>query len=482
MRSSRVPRMAPDVRRCLLPCALWLASCGTAPRPAEVTLPTGIPATWSSAAAEGTIPDAWWRGFGDPILDACIEQALLGNQDLAAATARMQAALEQARIAGAALAPQLNAGLQPQRSRVNFLNLPIQTNGVPSVTATTFGLNLNLSWELDLWGRLAASESAALADAQAAAADLAAAQLSIVAQTCKAYFATVEARQQVALAQATVATFRAIDDDVRDRFRRGVRPALDAQQSRTSLATAEANIALRQQLLQAALRQLEILLGSYPAGTFDGATEFVATLPEVPAGLPSELLARRPDLLAAERRLAAAGCRVEAARAALLPRLSLTASGGTTSLELDDLVDAGFRVWSLGANLLQPLFTGGALRADVARNEALQREAVAAYGGSLLRAFAEVEGALASDGLLAAQEEAVTRAAMSAVAARDLARERYQFGLTGFIDVVDGQRRAFETESARIVLLRQRIDNRIDLFLALGGGFAAVPPEVRTAP
>jgi outer membrane protein, multidrug efflux system len=362
-----------------------------------------------------------------------------------------------------------------------FLGFPFGGGGVPSSTTTTFGLSLNLSWELDLWGRLRAGHSAALADVQAEAADFVGAQQSLIAQTSKSYFALVEARQQLALSEATVAAFAATAEDVRDRFRRGVRPALDTYQAESSLGSAQANLAQQHQRVTAAARQLEVLMGRYPAAAQASTSVLSATLPEVPVGLPSELLGRRPDLAAAERRLAAAGCRVDAARAALYPRISLTASGGTNSEKLGDVIDDALRVWTLGANLLQPLFRGGALRADVARNQALRLQAVAGYGGTLLRAFEEVENALSADEWLAARELAASRAASTAASARDLARERYQLGLTDFLAVLDGQQRAFAAESLRIAIARQRLDNRIDLILALGGGFRATPPDVRDA-
>ena len=460
--------------------AALLAGCAASPPPpSRIGLPAAVPEQWSSAATPGErIADRWWHGFGDQQLDRLIDQAMQHNQDLAAAAARLRAAQEQAVIAGAPRLPQVDAGFDGSRSRRVFVGFPFGGGGPLSSTSTSYGLNLNLSWELDLWGRLAAGEQAALAEVQASAADFAAAQLSLVAQTCKSYFAVVEAREQLQLAQATVASTRQTTDDVRDRFRRGVRPAIDAHQAENNLATAEAAVEARRRNLQRAVRQLEILLGSYPGGATASATALGSQLPEVPAGLPSELLQRRPDLAAAERRLAAAGCRVDAARAALYPRISLTASGGTTSDKLGDLVDQDFRVWSLGANLLQPLFHGGALRADVRINEARVEEAVANYGGKLLRAFGEVEMALADEQLLAGNELALATASEHAAAARDLARERYQLGVADFLAVADGQRQAFTAESARIAMRRQRLENRIDLFLALGGGFQTTPPEV----
>ncbi|MGE3172448.1 MAG: efflux transporter outer membrane subunit [Planctomycetota bacterium] len=467
---------------------LVLAACaGTPPPAAEVELPTAIPAAWQApgataeaapAAAAAPLPERWWTQFGDARLDACVDAALQHNQDLAAAAARVLAAHEQAVIAGAPRLPQLDASFDAARSRRVFVGFPFGGGGVPSSTTTTFGLGLNASWELDVWGRLRAAEGAALAAVQAEAADFAGARQSLIAQTCKAYFALVEARQQRALAEATVTAFAATAEDVRDRFRRGVRPALDTMQADGSLQSAQADVARRRQQEQVAARQLEVLLGRYPAARQDSAAVLSTDLPAVPAGLPSELLGRRADLAAAERRLAAAGCRVDAARAALYPRLSLTASGGTNSEELGDLLDDAFRVWTLGANLLQPLFHGGALRAEAARTEAERLQALFGYGGALLRAFAEVEDALAASAWLRDQQQAAAAAATSAAGARDLARERYQLGLIDFLAVLDGQQRAFTAESARIAVLRQQLDNRVELILALGGGFAAQPPRV----
>ncbi len=474
----RGPRL-PTVLALLLP-----ACAGNAPSPTAIDLPTPVPAQWTAADQrndDAAIDATWWRAFGDEQLDACIAAALEHNQDLHAAAARLLASIEQATIAGAPRLPQLDAGLDSQRSRRIFLGFPFGSGGVPSSTTTTYGLSLNLSWELDLWGRLRSGEAAALADMQAGAADFAGAQQSLVAQTCKAYFAVVEARQQLALTEATIAAVAATADDVRDRFRRGVRPAVDTCQADASLATAKTNRAQLQQRLALGAHQLETLMGRYPAGAVGSAAVLSTQLPDVPAGLPSALLGRRPDLAAAERRLAAVGCRVLAARAALYPRISLTAGGGTSSTQLHDLLDDAFRVWTLGANLLQPLFHAGALRAEVARDEAQYREAVAGYGSTLLRAFGEVENALASSQWLTDQELAAAAAATASTAARDLARERYQLGLTDFLAVLDGQQRAFAAEALHIGVQRQRLDNRVDLILSLGGGFHATPPEVHTS-
>jgi len=460
--------------------ATLLAACASDPPPRvdDAELQIDVPADWSARAASAANDDQdaqlrsdWWKQFGDERLDRLVAAGLEHNRDLRASAARLQAAAAAHRIAGGPLLPELDLAFDANRSRRVFIGFPFGGGGVPSSTFTTYGLSLGVRWELDIWGRLSSADRAALADQEAALHDLQAARLSLVAQICRAWFAAVEAREQLALAEATAEAFERTLADVRDRFRRGVRPALEVHQAATNLANAEANTAQRRELLQRALRQLDVLVGRYPDGAFDATASLDVTLDDVPAGLPADLLLRRPDLRAAERRVAAAGCRVDSARAALWPKLALTASGGTTSTDLEDLVDSDFRVWSVGANLLEPLFRGGALRAEVARQQAVRAEAFANYGSAVLRAFGEVEDILATEQQLQQRRAHLSDAARHAAQARDLARERWQLGLTDFLAVADGQRQAFQTESARITITRQRLDNRIDLLLALGGGY-----------
>ena len=459
----------------LLTTAALAACAGSPPPPIEDALPLEVPEAWGTLdeanARDAAIRVDWWREFDDERLDQLVARGLEHNPSLQAAAARLDAAAAAHTIAGAPLLPALDANFNADRARRLFLGFPFGGGGgVPSTTITQYGMSVGVRWELDVWGRLRSADAAALADQQAALRDLQGAQLSLAAQICRAFYAAVEAKQQLTLAEATAKALEETLVDVRDRFRRGVRPALEVHQAATNLANAEASTAQRRELLQRATRQLDLLVGRYPSGDAAVADALPGELPAVPAGLPSDLLQRRPDLRAAERRVAAAGCRVDAARAALYPQLALTASGGTQTLELEELVDTDFRVWSVGANLLQPLFQGGALRADVRRNEAARREALAGYQDAVLRAFGEVEDILAADAQLQDRLRALADAASHATQARDLARQRWQFGLTDFLAVADGQRQAFQAESARLTVCRQRIDNRIDLLLALGGG------------
>jgi NodT family efflux transporter outer membrane factor (OMF) lipoprotein len=328
-----------------------------------------------------------------------------------------------------------------------------------------------VSWELDLWGRLGAQEAAALADLQASQADYAGARLSLIAQTTKIYFSAVEARRQLELASSTLESNRTTTARIRERYERGLRPALDLRLTEANLAASEATVHIYEAQLDAMLRQLETLLGRYPAAEVEIAAKLPPVPAAIPAGLPSELMARRPDLVAAERRLAASGARIAEAQASLYPQFSITASGGTASNELADLVDGDFRVWSLVGNLLAPLFQGGRLRAGVDLAKAGSDLSLALYADSVLRAFAEVETALAAEEILRKQEAAVAKAAEQARSAYEISERRYNGGLLDIVTLLDAQRRLFAAESQLLSVRRARLEARINLHLALGGGF-----------
>ena len=450
-----------------------------------------LPERWDTETAPSGTPidaDRWWRALGDPLLAELIDRALTGSHDLAAAAARVEAAAARARIAGAPLLPEADATLSGIRARRNFIGFPIPggEERVLSTFSTTWGASLNLSWEADLWGRVRSGRDAALGRTAAARADLAGAALSLSGQTAKAYFAAREAAAQVELARATLENRRTNRQRVRRRFEAGLRGALDLRLARSEEASAESVLEGRLGALDAAERQLETLVVDYPdrdlplpAGASGGLPlALAAGPPPVPAGLPSELLARRPDLAAAERRLEAAGFEVARARAALYPGFRLTGSAGRQSDELRDLLDNDFTVWSIAGNLLQPLFQGGRLRDGVDLARASFEEATALYAAAVLRALGEVETALAAERYLEARADALADAAEEARRAQELAEERYRAGLADFLAVLEAQRRTFDAESRLLEVRRQRLDARIDLVLALGGGFAAgAPPD-----
>lgn len=443
-----------------------------------------VPDHWAAAAPESptdtvTAPaDPWWTQFGDARLVELIDDALVRNHDLLAAAARIDAAAAQARIVGAELWPRIGAGVNATRGKNNFIGFPIpgREGEVLSVTTSTFGASLNLSWEVDLWGRLRAQRDAAASQAIASQLDYAAAHLSLAGQTAKSWFAVLEAQQQIQLAQATLESRGVSRERIERRYLLGTRPALDLRFAITQQAAAEASLIFRRRQLDLVLRQLDLLLSRYPDGELEFAIED-ATMPlppaSVPAGLPAELVTRRPDLVAAEHRLAAAGFDVKRARASLYPRLSLTGSAGTLSAEIEDLLDDDLSVWSLAGGLLQPIFQGGRLRAGVDLSEAHHREIAETYIQQVLRAFSEVESALAAERYLADQERALDLAATQSVASERLAQDRYDSGLQDYLSVLEAQRNSFLAQSELLSARRQRLDSRVDLYLALGGDFLA---------
>jgi len=453
-----------------------LLTAGCAGAPALRTSPTEmeVPPRFEAAPPQALqVPTDWWEDFGNAALSQAVTAALEHNQDLRAAAARVDRALAEARIAGADLKPAVGVGLSAGRRRQIFVGLPVPGDDTEVLVSqsTNFGASVDISWEADLWGRLRASTRAAVADAQASDADYQAAQLSLSGQTVKAWLAAAELGQQMDLAQRTVDSWRAAYHQVSDRYERGLRSPLDVRLSLASLSSAEALVAVRQRQLDAALRQLEILMGRYP-GKQILAPEMLPEAPAaIPSGLPAELVGRRPDLVAAERRLAAADERFVVAKRSLYPRLTLTGSGGTVSDALGDLVDYDFRVWSIAANLLQPVFQGGRLRAGVDRARAGTEEALQSYAAAALRAYAEVEIALAADEHLSREVERLSESARHSAAATKLAGDRYRSGLEDYVTVLDAQRRELTSQSAYIAAYQNRLENRVDLYLALGGGF-----------
>jgi NodT family efflux transporter outer membrane factor (OMF) lipoprotein len=444
---------------------------GCASAPGRVHPDTGIevPPDWTvPAAATVPIEPGWWADFGDSDLDSFVAEALENNRDLRAALARLDAAAASARIAGADLKPKIGIGLEATRQRFNPAALGF---GGDSRTFDTFGVSLDTQWEVDLWGRIRAGTAAAIADYQAVEADLEAARLSIAGQTAKAWFSLTEARLQVELAERIVDSFRSTVDRVHSRYRSGLRPSLDLRLARSDLAAGEALLEQRLEQLDRTARQFEILLGRYPAAGEDGAADLPGISDTIPESLPAELISRRPDLAAAERRLAAADARIAQARRALYPGISLTARGGTLSSDLSDLLDGDFRVWSLVGDLLQPIFQGGRLRAGVDLAEADSNRALAEFAQAVLRALGEVESALAAEGYLERREADLARAARQAEAALELANTRYDNGIENLITVLEAQRRSLNRQSELLSVRRLRLDVRIDLYLALGGGF-----------
>lgn len=457
----------------VFPIVLMLVGCASSPPMQHQKLHVETPDTYQKGTPTPTQTDSlWWATFDDARLDTLVNQALTYNYNLQAATARVQMALAQAKMAGAPLYPQIGAGLSAARRKQNFIGLPIPgQTGVTTSTSNSFGVSVNASWEIDLWGKLGATQAAALANFEASHATYKGARQSLAAQTAKAYFAAIEAKRQVELAQATYENNKTSAQQIETRYERGIRSSLDVRLSLTDLASAKDRLHQRQQQYNYAVRQLEILLGRYPSGTF----EIPATLPhvstQIPGGLPADLIARRPDLVSAERRYAATQANHKAAKRARYPSISLTASAGTSSGALGDLLNGDFSVWNLIGNITQPLFQGGRIQGNINLTKAQSDEALANFAQTALQAYAEVENALSDEDLLAQRLDALKTATEEALEARRLAEERYDRGLTDLITMLQTQRTAYQIESQLLTVQRLRLNARIDLHLALGGSF-----------
>lgn len=451
-------------------------ACST-PSPYSASL--SAPNAWSAAGSSNEPASAWWKSFGDTNLVRLVEAALVANHDLKAMTARVLAAMEQSRIAGAALVPSVTGQFTSAHQQQVFVGLPIPGVAGPLKSrSTSQNFQLVANWELDVWGRVGAGRKAALADYMAATDDLRGARLSLVGQIVRAWFHLAEAELQFGLAQARAKSFKATSDKIRARYEEGLRSPLDLRLAKGNAAAARAMTALVEAELNAARRQLQALLGKYPDGALRGPGALPILQTKVPVGLPSELMERRPDLLAANWRLVATGYRASEAKAARLPRISLTASGGSTSSELQDLIDLDFSIWSIAANAAQPIFQGGRLRANVRRSKALLQAAAEEYDSAILNAFREVETALASEEILQRREFAMRESSTQATGAEQLTQVRYEAGLDSSLTLLEAQRSALDAEAKLISVRRMRLDNRVALHLALGGGFEdPMPPD-----
>ena len=462
-----------------------LIGCASSPRIQQPQLNTHIPNAYQNTTTATTQTDSlWWATFDDTRLDSLINQALLYNHNLQVASARLKMAQAQAKLAGAPLYPQIGAGLSAAKRKQNFLSLPIpgQAGGVNASTSESYGVSINASWEIDLWGKLSAGQAAALANLEASRATYRGARQSLAAQTAKTYFAAIEAKRQLDLAEATYQNNKTSAEQIETRYNRGVRSSLDLRIALTDLATAQDRFHQRQQQFNLTIRQLEVLLGRYPSGTFQISDTLPQVPSAVPAGLPADLIARRPDLVAAERRFAASKSSHKAAKRARFPSISLTASGGTSSGALGDLLNGDYSVWNLVGNLTQPLFQGGRIQGNIDLTKAQSDEALATYAQTVLQAYSEVENTLTDEHLLAQRLQALDMATEQALEARRLAEDRYNRGLTDLITMLQTQRTAYQTESQRITVQRLRLNARIDLHLALGGAFPSRESLLSVAP
>lgn len=472
-----------EIKSTLLPvlAVMLLAGCAT---PELQSPQIDVPAAYKEAMAtdaarwkpgqpaEAQPRGEWWKAFNDATLNRLIDDATAANQSLAAAAARVKQARALTGVAEADRVPNVNveAGGQRARSSAVALGLPA---GTPVAPVTAWQGRLTASYEVDLFGRIGANISAAQADADASEATFRSVLLALQADVAQTYFRLRAADAELAFLNQTV---RLREENVRINQRRydlGDLGELDLARSKTELATTRSDaIALERQRVQLE-HALAVLIGK-PAAAFSAETNPLletTSLPGIPAGLPSTLLERRPDIAAAQRAMIAANARIGLAKSAMFPALRLTGAGGGQSEDISDVFKWSSRTWVVGALLSLPLIDGGRNRANIARNEASLEESVADYRHSVLSAFAEVEDNLAGLRTLAGQAQAIDDAVASARRSAELAGKLYDAGHSSYLDVLDAQRNLAAVERSAVQLRGTRATTTVALIRSLGGGW-----------
>lgn len=452
-----------------------LASCSTGP---EYQRPEAeLPAAWSGAPANAVKApgERWWALYRDPALDKLVDEALAQNRDLARAAARVDEARALAGVADAQRWPTVNANAQRDRVRSSERSSFPLPPTVP-LERNNYRAQLNVSYELDLWGRLSSASRAARAELLATQSAQDTIRIALTAGVVQSYYALQSFDGQI---EATRRSLALREDNLRlQRIRRdaGLIGDFDLRQLEAEVAAARAQLPALERARAAQESALAVLLGRSPkdisTGTIARSTDRVEPpLPVVPDGLPSDLLLRRPDIVEAEQRLIAANARISVVRANLFPNIALTGFLGSESAALTDLFTGPARIWQLAFALAQPIFQGGRLFREVEVVEARERQAIAGYQKTVQEAFREVRDGLSGQARSREVFEAETARAAALREALRLARIRYENGLVSQLEVLDAERNLLGAELNRLEALRSQRAAVADLVRALGGGW-----------
>jgi NodT family efflux transporter outer membrane factor (OMF) lipoprotein len=461
-------RIQPPSRLSLLAlAAALLAGCAVGPAYQQPSTPE--PAAfkelqgWAPAAPADTLERGpWWQLFGDPVLNRLAESVEVSNQNVAAAVA----AYAQAR----ALVQQQRAALFPT---VSLSGRADRSGGNGGGADNRFSLGIGTSWEPDVWGRLRAGVTGASANAQASAADLAAARLAAQGELAASYFTLRQLDAGRALLATTIDGYRRLLEITQNRFDAGIVARSDVLQAQTQLANAESdnlNAARQRAQLEHAIA---VLVGKAPAEFSLAVAPVLETVPEIPVGVPSTLLQRRPDIASAERQVAAANAQIGIARSAYYPNIALSGSYGTQASRVSDLFSLSNAAWSFGLSAAQTLFNAGATRARVAGAEAQHQLEVARYRQTVLGAFADVENQLTATQVLARQLELRRQASSAADQVEQQMLNRYKAGQVSYTEVVQVQVTALAARRALVQAQADRQTTAVALIQSLGGGWHA---------
>jgi multidrug efflux system outer membrane protein len=451
------------------------AGSGCAVGPDYARPPVEVPASYGEAQAASAAPVAldteWWKLFGDPALTALEEQARGANQDLQLAIARVEEARATARISQADFFPVITADPSYHAVRVSENRPNAPATGTPSNYTTDIVVPFDLSYEIDLWGRVRRTFESATASARASEAGYGVVALTLAADVASAYFALRALDAQDAILRDSIAIFA---DQVRlteSRERAGIVSMLDVAQARTQLANTRAQLADVERQRAEVLHALAVLCGQ-PAPDFAIAPQPLdLTPPPIPAGVPSQLLEHRPDVAEAEQNLVAANAEVGVAEALFFPQVRLTGAAGLEGTNFGNLLDWESRIWAIGPSVSAPIFEGGRLRANLSGAEARYGENVAAYRQAVLGAFRDVEDALVGVRLRAEQGDSVAEALTAASLAVSTSRSQYDHGIADYLQVIVAQATKLSLELQAEQIREARLDATVLLVKSIGGGW-----------
>jgi multidrug efflux system outer membrane protein len=473
------------LRLALVSCALaGLAACTIGPdyRRPPVTPPerfrSQAPGTEASSLAD--LP--WWQAFGDATLRDLIQEAIAGNYDLRVAAARVQQARAYAGIARAAYFPSIGYTSKVQRSKEFEAFLGISPSQIDDSGNNLFLGALSASWEIDLWGAVRRSNEAALAQLTATEDGQRAVLLSLVSEVAQNYFELIELDARLDVAKKTTAAYQGIYKIFQDRLEFGVVSEVQTSRAEGSWAAAAATIPEVETQIAAKENQISTLLGRNPGPIPRGTPLFAQPVaPTVPAGLPSALLERRPDLLRAEELIRAANAQVGVAKADFLPKLSLTGMVGKASPELATITAGGSTIWAIAAGLAGPIFQGGRIYYNYRATQAAWEQARLQYEQAVIRAFQEVASNLdALDRLSRAEAEQV-RAVAALEKSVQHATDRYLYGFASYYEVLEAEERLYSAQNALVSIRTNRLLAYVQLYKALGGGWNVTNPAAPPA-
>jgi multidrug efflux system outer membrane protein len=457
----------------LLCCSLILPGCTVGPDYERPMVEP--PATWriSTAEASETANTAWWEQFQDPVLNDLINTALLENEDIRIAAARMEQFMAQVEIVRSGFYPQVGYGAAGSREQASKNIVP---PGIESLTET-WQATLNAGWELDVWGRLRRSTEAAQADLLAAEEGRRTVILSLVSSVATLYVTLRLLDAQLKIARDTVQSRRKSLDLFKLQFEGGVISELTLAQVRSEYEQAVAAVPEIENQIAGTENLLSVLLGRNPGPIRRGLPINRLTLASIPAGIPSDVLARRPDILQAEQNLIAANALIGVARARYFPRISLTGLAGVASGDLSELFENDSLVWSIGGDAVGEIFTGGRISAGVRQSEAYYREQLARYRQVILNALREVDDAL--DTTVKAREklDAQERRIKALSNYASLARLRYDNGYASYLEVLDAERSLFDSELNAVRTQGEVIVGMINTYKAMGGGWVTLAED-----